>query len=167
MDARGQTVRFRDCTCPGSPHDGRDGADDGDIVTLRPHLGFAAGAEALRKIIEADGDVNRVAELVGPVYIREGVIGWNVIAEDGGAAELDIAAILDDYALAYPIAEAADDLYSEVVLRPLVVRMNALSGNGRTAASTRPTRRSSKPRRSPPASSSQNGTAGTLSAVIP
>lgn len=163
----GQSIRFRDCACSGTPHDGRDGADDGDRVTLRPHLGFAAGAEALRKIIESDGDVNRVAELVGPVYIREGVIGWNVIAEDGGAAELDIDGILDDYALAYPIAEAADDLYSEAVLAPLVSRMNALSGNGRTAASTHPTRRSSKPRRSRPASSSRNGSAGTLSAVTP
>lgn len=158
-------VRFRACTCPGTPHDGRDGADDGDIVTLRPHLGFAAGAEALRKIIESDGDVNRVAELVGPVYIREGVTGWNVIAEDGGAAALDIASILDDYALAYPIAEAADDAYSEAVLAPLVARMNALSGNGRTAASTRPIRRSSKPRRSPPKSSSRNGSGGTPSVV--
>jgi len=166
MDTVGQTVRFRDCTCPGSPHDGRDGADDGDIVTLRPHLGFAAGAEALRKIIESDGDVNRVAELVGPVYIREGVIGWNVIDENG-AAELDIDGILDDYALAYPIAEAADDMYSEAVLRPLVARMNALSGNGRTAASTHPTRRSSKPRPSPRKSSSRNGSGGTLSVATP
>jgi len=167
MDTIGQTVRFRDCTCPDSPHDGRDGADDGDTVTLRPHLGFAAGAEALRKIIESDGDVNRVAELVGPVYIREGVVGWNVIDDDGGAAELDIASILGDYSLAYPIAEAADDLYSEAVLAPLVSRMSVLSGNGRIAASTRRTPRSSKPRPSPRKSSSRNGTAGTLSAATP
>ena len=164
--ATGQSIRFRDCTCPGSPHDGRDGADDGDIVTLRPHLGFSAGAEALRKIIESDGDVNRVAELVGPVYIREGVTGWNVTDESGPVA-LDIDLILDDYALAYPIAEAADDLYSEAVLAPLVARMSALSGNGRTAASTHPTRRSSKPRPSPRRSSSRNGSGGTLSVATP
>jgi porin len=56
MGTEGQAVRFRDCTCPGTPHDGRDGADDGDIVYLRPVLGFAAGAEALRMMGASDGD---------------------------------------------------------------------------------------------------------------
>jgi hypothetical protein len=167
MGTVGQTVRFRDCTCPGSPHDGRDGADDGDIVTLRPVLGFVAGAEALRKIIESGGDVNRIAELVGPVYVRHGVTGWNVIAEDGSAAPLDVDAILDDYSWAYPIAEKADDLYSGAILDPLLRRTNGLSGTGPTAGSTRQPRRSSGTARSRPASSSRNGSDGTLSVVTP
>jgi hypothetical protein len=168
MGTEGQvSVRFRDCTCPGSPHDGRDGADDGDVVYMRPVLGFAAGAEALRKMGESDGDVNRIAELVGPTYIREGVTGWNVIAEDGGAAPLDVDSILDNFGWAYPIADKADDLYSAAVLAPLLQRMSAPSGNGQTGASTHRTRRSSGKARSPRARSSPNGTAGPLSVVSP
>jgi hypothetical protein len=159
MDGQGQPVKFRECTCPGTPHDGSDGADDGDIVYLRPALGFAAGAEALRKIIESEGDVNRIAELVGPVYIREGVTGWNVV-DESGAIPLDTAAILDNYTWAYPIAEKADDLYSQVVLAPLLARMSAPSGNGPIAMSTRQIRRSSTKARSQRASSSRNGSAG-------
>ena len=167
MDAGQVAVRFRDCMCPGTPHDGRDGADDGDYVYMRPVLGFAAGAEALRKMGESDGDVARIAELVGPTYIREGVVGWNLIAEDGGAAPLDIGSILDNFGWAYPIADKADDLYSQAVLAPLLQRMNAPSGNGQTAKSTPRTPRSSGKARSRRGSSSQNGTAGPLSVVSP
>ena len=31
-------VRFRDCACPGTPH------EDGDIAELRPYLDYLGGA---------------------------------------------------------------------------------------------------------------------------
>ena len=179
MDTEGQRVRFRDCTCPGTPH------DEGDHVTMRPVLGFAAGAEALRLRGEAivvlaptgggaDGtaplvDSSRTSELVGPLYIREGPTGWNVEDEDG-PVPYDPEVILANYTWAFPIATAGDDLYSEAILRPLVQRTNATSANGRTAngstgPSTRRTRRSSSIARSPRASSSPENTAGRLSVV--
>lgn len=160
MDTERLTVTFRDCGCPGSPH------PEGDTVTMRPALGFAAGAEALRKIIEADGDVNRIAELVGPVYIREGVIGWNM-EDERGPVPLDTDLLLNDYTLAYPIAERGDDLYSQAVLAPLLTRMSVPSANGQNGTSIRQTRRSSARARSPRKSSSPNGTAGLRSVTGP
>lgn len=165
MDSEGQPVRFRDCTCPGTPHTGRDGADDGDIVVLRPALGFAAGAEALRAMIESDGDLNRIAELVGPVYLRVGPQAWNVLA-DSGPAPLSAVADLP-YSDAYPIVEAADSLYSEVVMAPLLKRMSGLSGPTSNGRPTSATRRSSTKARSRRDSSLQNGSAGQPSPVNP
>lgn len=180
MDGEGQKVRFRDCECPGTPH-----AEEGDYVTMRPVLGFAAGAEALRLMGEAivilapsgggaDGkepviDSSRTSELVGPLYVREGPSGWNVEGE-AGPVPYDADVILANYTWAYPIAAAGDELYSEAILRPLVQRSSAISRNGQTAngstgPSTRRTRRSSSKARSQRASSSPANTAGHLSVV--
>lgn len=156
MASEGQAVRFRDCLCPGSPHNGEDGADDGDIVVLREHLGFAAGAEALRKMGESGGDTRLVAELVGPVYVREGPIGWNLVDESGPVPLTKEALEGLAFFEAYPIAEKADDLYSLEIMRPLAPRTNGHSANGRIAASTRQTTRSSSSRRSPRKPSSSN-----------
>lgn len=160
MDTEGQSVVFRECGCPGTPH------PEGDVVTMRPFLGFVAGAEALRKIIEADGNVDRIAELVGPVYIREGVVGWNVVDEEG-PVPLDIDYLLADYTLAYPIAEKGDDLYSQAVLAPLLKRMSVPSVNGQNGTSTRRTKGSSAKARSPRRRSSPNGSAGPPSVTVP
>ena len=173
-------VRFRDCSCPGTPHDGQDGADDGDYVTMRPALSFAAGAEALRMMAAAlvvvaptgggpNGkepivDNSRADEMVGPVYVRHGVESWNVVDEDG-PVPVDTDAILSDYSWSYPIAAAGDDLYSGAVLAPLLRRTNASSGSGPTAQSTRQPSRSSGKARSQRKPSSQPGTAGRLSVV--
>lgn len=177
MDTQGQRVRFRDCGCPGAPH------DDGDWVEMRPALGFAAGAEALRMMAAAlvvvaptgggpDGrdpivDNSRADEMVGPVYVREGVKSWNVVDEDGSPVPVDTELLLSDYSWAYPIAEAGDDLYSGAILAPLLRRTSGHSGNGRTEGSIRPARRSSSRRPSRAASSSHNGSAGQPSAVSP
>jgi hypothetical protein len=180
MGSEGQPVRFRDCTCPETPHSGQDGADDGDIVYMRPVLGFAAGAQLLRVMGEAvivvsptgggkDGtepilDQTRSDELVGPVLSREGATGWNVVDETG-PVPLDIDAILGNYAWAYPIAEKGAELYTEAVLVPLVKRMNGLSGHMSSSRPTSATRRSSTKARSPRSSSSQNGSVGRPSPV--
>ena len=188
MASQGQAVRFRDCTCPGSPHDGRDGADDGDIVYLRDHLGFVAGIEAARMMGEAvkaldlrgfipDGKVlpesiqaelnARMFEFLGPVYLREGPLSWNVV-DESGPVPMTKDALLDlPYSQGLPIANRADELYSDEVASPLVKRTNALSSNGQTGSSTRPRKRSSSTHRKPHGSSSVNGTAGQPSQVLP
>ncbi len=87
-------VRFRDCACPGTPHDGLDGHDDGDIAVLRPFLDYAGGAEASAAFnravrtaeLDDEGNVKdlpQFAELVGPVYLRRGIVSWNVLDEHG------------------------------------------------------------------------------------
>lgn len=182
MGAEGQRVRFRDCACPGGPHDGMEGRDDGDWVEMKPALSFTAGAEALRMMASAlvvvspsgggpDGtdpviDNSRADGLVGPVYVREGVKSWNVVDEDGVAVPLDVDLILSNYGWAYPIAEAGDDLYSGALLAPLLKRTSGQSGNGRTVGSTPPPRRSSSMPPQQRKRSSPNGSAGQPSAPI-
>ena len=154
MGSEGQAVRFRDCSCPGTPHNGRDGADDGDIVVLRDHLGFAAGAEALRRISESGGDINLISELVGPVYVRKGPLSWNLVDEAGPVACTEEALAALPFHEAYEIVEKADLLYTIEVISPLVKRTNALSGDGQTVRSTPRSPRSSVTRHSSRSSSS-------------
>lgn len=176
MGTEGQAVRFRGCTCPGTPH------DEGDIVWMRSSLGFAAGTRAVRAAgqaveaataagldIDKDADAfaGYYAEFVSPVFIKDGPLSWNVVDEDGPVPLTPEALDALPFGDAYTIAEWADDHYSMGVFDPLAARMSALSGNGQNGASTPRTRRSSKPRRSPPRSSSANGSAGAPSPVSP
>lgn len=134
------SVRFRDCSCPGTPH------PDGDIAHLRPWLDYASGAEVVAAMGKVGDDTSRFAELVGPVLIRRGVVAWNVLDEKGEPVPVTPAA-LDGlrWEDAYELADKADDLYGEQILAPLVKRMNESSKAGPTNGSTRP-RRSAKPR---------------------
>jgi hypothetical protein len=150
-------VRFRDCSCPGTPH------PDGDVAELRPYLDFAGGAEALAAVTVVDEDgttshfrpVEEWAQYIGPVYIRRGVADWNVVDEDGDPVPVTREALEAlRYEEAYELANRADDLYGGQVLAPLVKRANALSKAGRTNGSTpRPRPSSRKPRKPSPSSS--------------
>ena len=124
-------VRFRDCSCPGTPH------ADGDIAELRPYLDYPGGAEALAAIQSLGGDMARFAEVIGPVFIRRGVVAWNVVDDDGPVPVTNEALDALRWEDAYELADKADDLYGGQVLAPLVRRMDALSPRGQTAPSTR------------------------------
>ena len=149
-------VRFRDCSCPGTPHDGVDGHDDGDIAVLRPFLDFAGGAEASAafnkavRTAELDDDGNlmdlpQFAELVGPVYLRRGIRSWNVVDEQG---PVPIERAVDlPYEQAFVIVDRADDLYGGQVLAPLVKPANGSSRTGPTTAGSRRPARRSRPTR--------------------
>jgi len=137
-------VRISDCRCPGTPH------PEGDFGYLRPFLDYAGGAEALRAMAKAEGDVSRFAELVGPVYIRRGLVAWNRVDEDGETLPLpDDPAVDLRYEDAYWIAEKADDLYGESVLAPLVKKLAMSSPTGRTGGSTSANSRSRSRRPKP------------------
>jgi len=148
-------VRFRDCTCPGTPH-----PDEGDIAYLRPFLDYAGGAEALASVTvtDADGntqlaDISEWPQRIGPVFIRRGVIGWNVEDEAGPVPVTREALEALRWEDAYELADRADDLYGGQVLAPLVKRMQMSSKAGRTNGST-PRRRTSSPKRPTPSGSS-------------
>lgn len=151
-------VRFRDCACPGTPH------PDGDVAELRPHLDLAGGSEALRSVsvFSEDKDGNTLWKLapssefqerLWPVYLRRGVVSWNVVDEDGKPVPLEAVADLP-YEDAYELADRADDIYGGEVLAPFLKRMSKLLKDGQTAPSTPPRRKSSPKRRKPSASSS-------------
>ena len=133
-------VRFRDCSCPGIPH------ADGDIAELRPYLDYPGGAEALAAIQSLDGDTARFAEVLGPVFIRRGVVSWNIVDADGPVPVTPETLNALRWEDAYELADRADDLYGGQVLAPLVKRMAASSPTGRTGASTRRPRKSSPKR---------------------
>src|SRR4051812_25376082 len=117
-------VRFRDCTCPETPHSDPSpewGDLDGDVVELRPYLDLAGGSEALRAtrnaIAAAGNDVQKalefMAEFVGPVYVRRGALRWNVRDENGPVPFTEEAVAALPWVEAYEIADRADDLYGE------------------------------------------------------
>lgn len=130
-------VRFRDCACPGTPH------PDGDIAELRPYLDYAGGAEALAALREVADEPNRLGEVLGPIFIRRGVVAWNLVNEDDDPVPLHPALEELRWEDAYELADKADDIYGGQVLAPLQKRMAASTKNGQTGGSTsRPRRRS-------------------------
>lgn len=141
------SVRFRDCSCPGTPH------PDGDYAELRPYLDYAGGAEALASvtIVNEDGtsllrDVTEWPEHIGPVFIRRGVVAWNVVDEDGPVPVTRETLEALRWEDAYELADRADDLYGGQVLAPLVKRMSMRSKDGPTNGSTPHRRKSSRKR---------------------
>lgn len=140
-------VRVRDCACPNTPH------PDGDVVFLAPKLSLAGGLAASADISTALGNGTMLAELWLVTFVKHGAIGWNLLDEDGDPVPFDVRVLLDDYDLAMPVAEKADELYGDTVARPFLTRLKAISRRGPTAPSTSPTEPSTtKPRkRSSPA----------------
>lgn len=153
-------VRFSDCRCPGSPH------PDGDLAYLRPFLDYAGGAEALRAMRQAAGDIERFPELVAPVYIRRGLVGWNRVDESGAPLPLPPDPSTDlPWEETYWIADRADDLYGGSVLAPLVTQIEASSRSGPTGSSPSTSPRSSRKRRKPSAPSSPSPSADSSSST--
>lgn len=152
------SVRFRDCACPGTPH------PDGDVAMLRPHLDLAGGSEAIRAVsvftkndkgedLWALAPSSEFQERLWPVYLRRGVVSWNVVDADGQPVPIEAVADLP-YPDAYELADRADDIYGGEVLAPFLKRISKLLQDGQTAPSTPPRRKSSQKRRKPSASSS-------------
>jgi len=123
-------VRVRDCACPDLPH-----AEEGDLVYLRPKVSLDLGIAAQQALIEAQGDAGKLTRLWMDAFVRFGVSGANY-------EPFDVQDLLDDFELSGPVAEMANDLYSEVLLRPLGLSPSKSSSGGRTAGSTSRTRRS-------------------------
>jgi hypothetical protein len=141
-------VRVRDCACPDAPH------PDGDIVYLRPKIGLEGGIAAQQALAKADGDVEVLTRLWLSLFVRYGATGWN-LRDEGGAVPFDVDALLADYALSWAVAEKAEELYGDDVMRPLLNRPSTTSQAGPTVVSTSATNTSTRsPRRrsSPPAS---------------
>lgn len=127
--------RFRDCACANKPHDGKDGRDDGDTVTFRERLPFAAGVEAISLIF---GGKKPVAINAMDVYLFEGPESWNLLDGSGRAIELTREALealpFEDQ---YEIADQGDTLYRDAVVAPLVRRTKGSSKTGPTSGTSR------------------------------
>lgn len=135
-------VRFRGCECPGTPH-----SEEGDVAYLTPKLSLAGGLVASADISAALGSGSMLKELWLVTFVRYGVAGWNLVDEDGDPVPFDVEVLLDDYDLAMPVAEKADELYGDTVARPFLSRIKEISRRGRTNGSTSPTPKSPRKRR--------------------
>ena len=122
-------VRVRDCACPDTPH------ADGDVVYLRPKLSLAGGIAAQQDLIASDGDPAVLTRLWLETFVRHGVTGANW-------EPFSVQDLLDDFDLGLPVAERAEELYGEAVLRPLGLSRPSSSKPGPTRSSTSRTRRS-------------------------
>lgn len=142
------TVRVRDCTCPGSPH------PDGDLVYLNPSLPFLGGVAA-RSVLAAFGDPVVAEETLGRVYLRHGVIGWNLLDARGRPRTFSAEGVEAEFPWSTggrAIVEACDDLYQEEILAPLRERLGLLSEPGSMEPirqETSRTKRSTSKRRKP------------------
>lgn len=164
MGTNGQSTdhpaKFRDCTCPGTPH------EEGDIIFLRPTVSLAGGLALERDFVAAAGtDLESIQTDLTARWlvtcIRYGAMGWNVI-DDAGPVAFDVEAVIADYTIARPVADVAAELYTDTVLLPLARRLSGISPSGSTTDSTSAT---AQPTRKPRKRSSRATSAATKLSV--
>lgn len=137
---------------------------DGDSVSLKPKLGLAGGVAAQQTIQNiAKGTASEeVTGLLLAVYLRHGVAAWTLHDDADKPIELTPetlqSVLLDDFALAQPIADEADKLYYAAVVAPLVAAASKSSQATRPARSTSAGTGSPASRRKPSKRSSTSTT---------
>lgn len=121
------------CPCPGSPH------PEGDTVVLRDKLGYHE-AMTIRKAIalareEADAGSERAiaAEILATLsefYVLMGVESWTLVDGKGvplPMSKANIRTVLFESPDVDLLVDAADALYNEAILLPLLARANPSS----------------------------------------
>lgn len=147
FDAEPVAVPLEACYCPGTPH------EDGDVVYLAPVLSMTGGMAATSVFAAALEGASSIAiqEMLADIWVRHGVVGWNLLDEGGKPVELtpsNVAAALPYGKGGRLVAEKADDLYAEDITGPLVQRLSNISPTGPTNGSTSRTPKSSRKRQS-------------------
>lgn len=145
------------CVCPPRA-DGAVRHPDGDTVTLRERLDFRAALTArntmvLLKTEDPDASAAEVLAVLTETYLLLGITGWSLVDAKNKPVEVSRAAIRDLLAEhpdeAMTLGDAADGLYSEAVILPLLARAQNSSPPmpiaGSTSAPKRSTPRSRKP----------------------
>jgi hypothetical protein len=138
-------VRLPACYCPGSPH-------EADLVYLASDLPMVEGTMARALIVDqmqAGVDTVLLQEKLSNIWVRC-VVAWNLVDESGQPVPVTPDNVKE--ALPYAkggmlVADKADDLYSDDVMRPLVQASQNSSRRGRTGGSTSATRPSTPKRR--------------------
>lgn len=132
------------CQCPGQPH-------AQDEAYLLPRLTFEGGAaaEAVLAAAIGRGDTEAVARPLVRAYLEHQVTGWNLTGEAGAPLPYSSALLLSDWEVARVVGDAADDLYSEALLAPLLAAASKSSPGGPTGPSTSPRTPRASRRRKP------------------
>jgi hypothetical protein len=126
-----------DCLCPGTPH-------DQDTITLSDELDFRTAAR-IRNSVSLLSDEERQDEalvyaVLQEAYLLVGVSAWTVQDADGKPVPVGTTTVrnwlLPKPVQASIVADAADDLYTEAVMAPLVRRAQVSSQPTPTGPST-------------------------------
>lgn len=147
-----------ECVCPPKP-DGSVRHPNGDTVNLRETLDFRSALTARNTVIlikqeDPDASAAEILASLTEVYLLVGVKSWTLTDARGKAIEPNRTTIREFIAEhpqeAMEVGDAADMLYSEAVITPLVARASSSSPPTPIAASTSVTNgRSPGPRKRP------------------
>jgi hypothetical protein len=122
---------------------------DGDRVELRERLDFRTTVTIQKSVMFLGEDPSNpeILAALTEAYLLFGISAWTVQDERGKAIPVNRGAIeqhlLPNIEAALAVADAADDLYQETVLLPLLMRGSGSSGTSPTTRST--SRRTSSP----------------------
>jgi len=158
MSDKPTRVELAGCRCPGTPH-------HHDWVDLLPDPTIATGAAVVAAIRRVGNDPTLLVGEMARVYLTNQIAAWSFEAEDekGDNAPVPVTPNAQDWMATverwlpwweggFEVANAADVLYAERVLRPLVSRTSKRSLGGPMDGSTSPTPviGSRRPKRSSP-----------------
>lgn len=132
-------------------------------MELYTSIPITVGAGVMAVMRASRGDEVRLAALMGQVYVQNGIRAWSFVDKDGSPIQVDpssrdwpdtVAELLPWDEGGALVADRADELYSENVLRPLTGRTLTQSLDGQTAGSISPIQPSQpkRQRRSRPSS---------------
>jgi hypothetical protein len=152
------------CICPGKPH-------ESDTVTLKDPLDFRT-ATVIRKSIEwmksndPSATVPELLAMLTEAYLLHCIEAWSVVDEKGKPVlptKEAITELLLPTEAAMAVADAADELYTERVILPLVARASTSSASSSIDGSISATNGTgtTPPKPSKPSSISTTQTAGT------
>ena len=122
---------MRECRCPGTPH------SEGDFAYLKPRADLAIGLAAESAIGMSRGELETRVNL-GLAYVRYGIASWDLLDEHGKPVPVETGIDELGWEDLEPVAEKANDLYSENVLRPLLARQSKMSSGVKANGTTPP-----------------------------
>jgi hypothetical protein len=158
-----------ECRCPGAPH-------PEDWVELESSVPIMVGVSVTQAIASAGDDEGRLTALMAQAYVRYGIRAWSFTNEAGNPLPVDpsdrdwpgtVDRLLPWDKGGAEVADAADGLYSEAVLRPLLGRTSKRSPGGQMDGSTSATPASGPTRRKRQRRSSQVTSAAGRPSVAP
>lgn len=119
-----------ECPCEGTPH-------DRDTVWLRAELSPDGGLAASALMYGGAPSVETMTGNLGRVWLVHGITRWTFVDDKGQPIPCNPFSISRlKWEIVRPVAEKADSLYAEAILRPLVASLSKSSRNGQTGAST-------------------------------
>ncbi len=148
------------CRCPRTPH-----AED--LIVLTPRVPMALGAAAMFVIDNASTKEQVFGDLAA-LYLEYGIVGWNLVDSDGKPLAItknNVATLVPFEDGGWEVAEAADALYQEPLMRPLRRRYPERFQPSPMGSSTSATPDGGSTPPTPSEPSSPNDTAGQPSEV--